>query len=86
MANTWLQKEQQRKITYNMGGNETEIDFVLIKITEVFKQRQNNTPGIATLADGKRHRPKELDYRRTNNSYKKGLQVGKKTISKISRV
>ena len=29
MANTWLKKEQ-RKIIYNMGGNETKIDFVLV--------------------------------------------------------
>ena len=29
VANTWCEKEH-RKITYSMGGNETEIDFVLI--------------------------------------------------------
>ena len=29
VANTWFEKEQ-RKITYSMGGNETEIDFVLV--------------------------------------------------------
>ena len=29
MANTWFEKEQ-RKITYSMGGNETEIDFALV--------------------------------------------------------
>ena len=28
VANTWLEKI--RKITYLMGGNETEIDFVLV--------------------------------------------------------
>ena len=26
VANTWLEKKEQRK-TYSMGGNETEIDF-----------------------------------------------------------
>ena len=30
MANTWFEKKEQRKITYSMGGNETEIDFVLV--------------------------------------------------------
>ena len=30
MANAWFEKKEQRKITYSMGGNETEIDFVLI--------------------------------------------------------
>ena len=29
LANTWSEKKQ-RKITYSMGGNETEIDFVLV--------------------------------------------------------
>ena len=28
-ANTWFEKEQ-RKITYSMGGNKTEIDFALV--------------------------------------------------------
>ena len=27
---TWLEKKEQIKITYTMGGNETEIDFVLV--------------------------------------------------------
>ena len=26
----WFEKKEQRKITYCMGGNETEIDFVLV--------------------------------------------------------
>ena len=30
MANTWFEKMEQRKITYSMGRNETEIDFVLV--------------------------------------------------------
>ena len=30
MANTWFEKKEQKKITYSMGGNETEIDFVLV--------------------------------------------------------
>ena len=29
MANTWFKKEK-RKATYNSGGNETEVDFVLV--------------------------------------------------------
>ena len=29
-ANTWFEKKEQRKIAYNMGGNETEIDFVMV--------------------------------------------------------
>ena len=30
MANTWFEKKEQRKITYSMGRNETEINFVLV--------------------------------------------------------
>ena len=30
VANTWFKKKEQRKIAYSMGGNETEIDFVLV--------------------------------------------------------
>ena len=30
VANTWFKKKEQRKITYNMGGNEAEIDFALV--------------------------------------------------------
>ena len=30
IANMCLEKKEQRKITYSMGGNETEIDFVLV--------------------------------------------------------
>ena len=30
VANAWFKKEQ-RKITYRMGGNETDFDFVLVR-------------------------------------------------------
>ena len=30
VANTWFKKKEGRKITYRAGGNETEIDFVLV--------------------------------------------------------
>ena len=29
-ANTWFEKKEQRKITCSMGGNETEINFVMV--------------------------------------------------------
>ena len=31
MANTWFAKKELRIIAYSMGGNETEIDFVLVR-------------------------------------------------------
>ena len=30
MANTWFEKKEQRKVTYSIGENETEIDFVSV--------------------------------------------------------
>ena len=30
MSNTWFKREENRKVTFRMGRNETEIDFVLI--------------------------------------------------------
>ena len=36
VANMWFEKEQ-RKIAYSMGGNETEIDFVLISKNNIKK-------------------------------------------------
>ena len=44
MANTWFEKKEQRKITYSISGNETEI--------KVFKRRESHSLGIATSAGG----------------------------------
>ena len=31
VSNTWLKKNENRKVTFRMGENETRIDFVFIK-------------------------------------------------------
>ena len=31
MSNTWSKREEKRKVTFRMGENEREIDFVLMK-------------------------------------------------------
>ena len=31
VSNTWFRREEKRKVTFRMGENETEIDFVLMK-------------------------------------------------------
>ena len=31
MSNTWFMGEEKRKVTFRMGENESEIDFMLIK-------------------------------------------------------
>ena len=30
VANTWYKKRDERKVTYSSGGNDAEIDFVLV--------------------------------------------------------
>ena len=30
VANMWYKKKNKRKVTYSSGGNDTEIDFVLV--------------------------------------------------------
>ena len=34
MSNTWHKREENRKLTFRMRENETEIDFELIKNTD----------------------------------------------------
>ena len=31
-SNTWLKRDEKRKVTFRLGENETEIDFVLTRI------------------------------------------------------
>ena len=31
VSNTWFKREEKGKVTFRIGENETEIDFVLIK-------------------------------------------------------
>ena len=31
VSDTWLKREEKRKVTFRMGENETEIDFVSTK-------------------------------------------------------
>ena len=40
MSNTWFKREENMKVTFRMGENETEIDFVLIK-NEQLQSMQN---------------------------------------------
>ena len=46
MINTWFKREEKRKVTFRMGENETEIDFVLImKGHRRFEQNVKAIPG-----------------------------------------
>ena len=87
MANTCIEKKKQRKITYCMGGNETENDFVLVGKNN--RKYLKAIPwGIATLAGGSRHRQKKVEESREEqtNVWKKGVEIeGKQHENKISR-
>ena len=56
-SNTYFQGEIKRKLTFRMGGDETEVDFVLIKRTStVYKMCESNPFGVSTCISGCRHR------------------------------
>ena len=66
MANSRFEKKEQKKITCSMGGNETEIDFVMVSKAIVFKRLafkrcESHPLGIATLAGGNRYRQKKIE-------------------------
>ena len=46
VSNTWFKREENRKVTFRMGENETEIDFVMIeKEHQRFMQNVKAIPG-----------------------------------------
>ena len=46
VSNTWFRREEKREVTFRMGDNETEIDFVLIeKEYQGFIQSVKAIPG-----------------------------------------
>jgi len=46
VANTWFRKKEKRKVTFSAGGNETEIDFVLVgKRNRKYLRDVKVTPG-----------------------------------------
>ena len=46
VSNTWFEREEKRKVTFRIGENETEIDFVLImKVHRLFIKNAKEIPG-----------------------------------------
>ena len=69
MANTWFEKEEQRKIAYSMGENKTEDDFLLVckSNRKYLKRHESNFLRITTLAGGNGINERELKkVERTN--------------------
>ena len=56
VSNTWFKREQKMKVTFKIGENETEIDFVLIKNEhQRFTQNVNTIPAVSTCISGSRY-------------------------------
>ena len=55
VANTCFKKMKQRKITYSMGGNDTEIDFVLVG-----KNNRKYLKDVKAIRWGNKHRQKKV--------------------------
>ena len=57
VSNTWFKSKEKRKVTFIMGENETEIDFVLIKTEHrQFIQNVKAISGISTCISGNRYK------------------------------
>ena len=57
VSNTWFKREEKRKVTFRMGENETEFDFVLIKKnTGGFFKCEGNAWEVSTCVNGSRCR------------------------------
>ena len=87
VANTWFEKEQ-RKITYSMSGNETEIDFVLVG-----KNNRKYVKDVKAIPWELQHRPvvtvpifKEKGDVKNHNTYRevKPLENAKKVVERVS--
>ena len=72
MASTLLEKKEQKKITYRMGGNETEIDFVLVG-----KNNRKDLKNVKAIPWQLQHR---LLITNINKSRLKKLMKNKQTI------
>ena len=54
VSSTWFKREEKRKVTFRIGDNETEIDFVLIKKNG--DSLYGNNWGVSSCLSDSRHR------------------------------
>ena len=60
VANTWYKKRDERKVTYSSGGNDTEIDFVLVG-----KEKGKNLRDVKVIPGELQHRLVMVDVEGT---------------------
>ena len=55
MSNTWFKREEKRKVTFSVGEDETEIDFVLIKerMLVIYMNCEDIPWGVSTCNSGR---------------------------------
>ena len=69
VANTWFRKTERRKVTFSTGGNETEIDFVLVG-----KDSRKYLRDVKTIPGELQHRlvVADLDKKKLKKVVRKG--------------
>ena len=72
VANTWYKKRDERKVTYSSGGNDTEIDFVLVG-----KEKRKYLRDVKVIPGELQHRLVVVDVegRKLKKSVKKSKRV-----------
>ena len=72
VANTWYKKRDERKVTYSSGGNDTEIDFVLVG-----KEKRKYLRDVKVIPGELQHRLVVVDVeeRKLKKSVKKSQRV-----------
>ena len=72
VANTWYKKRDERKVTYSSGGNDTEIDFVLVG-----KKKRKYLRDVKVIPGELQHRLVVVDVeeRKLKKSVKKSKRV-----------
>ena len=68
MSNTWFKREEKMKVTFRIGENETEIDFVLIK-----KEHRQSIQNVKAIPGVLQHALviEDRDKRKTRNVVRK---------------
>ena len=72
VANTWYKKRDERKVTYSSGGNDAEIDFVLVET-----ERRKHPRDVKVIPGELQHRLVVVDVekRKLKKSVKKSKRV-----------
>uniref|UniRef100_A0A0L8G5Q4 Endonuclease/exonuclease/phosphatase domain-containing protein n=1 Tax=Octopus bimaculoides TaxID=37653 RepID=A0A0L8G5Q4_OCTBM len=70
VANSWFSKTEKRKVTFSVGGNESEIDFMLVG-----RKNRKYLRDVKTISRELQHRlvVADLDKRKVKKCMRKGM-------------